>query len=178
MSTPVTSSPDPLPPLPPLPPPGAYSLGLRPVKQPLVALVLSVLLPGLGQVYNGQTAKALVLFAAFVTAIFLTAEADPMPFAFFIPFAFFYAVIDAFKSANLINNRAAGLGALPEDDGSESPVWGGVLVAIGLLLLVNNFGWLRLAAFHRFWPLLLVIAGVVFFRSAIQRKGTGNGGAL
>jgi hypothetical protein len=176
MSAPVMSPPEPLPPLPP-PTSLPYGTSPRPAKQPLVALILSVF-PGMGQVYNGQTAKALVFFSAFVSAIYLTAEANPMPFAFFIPFTFFYAMLDAYRSAGLINARAAGLSAVPEEDNAESPVWGAVLVGIGLVLLLNNLGWLNLAAAHRFWPLLLVIAGAVFLRGAMQRKGNGDGRAL
>jgi hypothetical protein len=177
MSAPVLS-PEPLPPLPPVPQGVAYGVPARPVKQPLVALALSFFLPGMGQVYNGHTAKALVFFAGFVSSIYLTAEVNGMPFAFFIPFALFYSMIDAYRSAGLINARAAGMAATPEEDNAESPVWGAVLVGIGLLILLNNFGWLNLASIQRFWPLLLVAAGVAFLRGALQRKGSGNGSAL
>jgi hypothetical protein len=177
MSAPVMTPPEPLPPLPPPPAGLPYGTSLRPAKQPLVALILSAF-PGMGHVYLGQTAKAIVFFSAMVTSIYLTAEVDGMPFAFFIPFTFFYAMIDAYRSANLINARAAGTPEMPEDDNSESPVWGGVLVVIGLLLLLNNLGWLHLESARRFWPLLLVIAGAAFLRSAILRKGNGDGRAL
>ena len=54
-------------------------------KSPVLALVLS-LFPGIGQIYNGQPAKALVFFFAWAGSIYLTAEASPF-FAFVIIFS-------------------------------------------------------------------------------------------
>ena len=177
MSAPVMSPHEPLPPLPP--PAGVpYGTPARPLKQPLLALILS-LFPGMGQVYNGQTAKAFVFFSGFVAAIYLTAEVDGMPFGFFIPFTIFYSLIDAYRSAVLINSRATGQTAAEEEDNAESPVWGAVLVGIGVLLLFGNLGWLNLEIVRRFWPLLLVLAGVAFLRNSLRGKTTnGNGPAL
>jgi hypothetical protein len=145
------------------------------VKKPVVALLLALLFPGLGQVYNGQLAKALVVFFGFVGTIYACVEGDPMPFALFIPFIFLYGVIDAALSAGRINAAAAGRATL-EEEPEESPVWGATLVGLGLLLLLNNLGWLRLADFHRFWPVLLIVAGVLFIRGSLQRRNAaGNG---
>jgi hypothetical protein len=38
----------------------------------------------------------------------------------------------------------------------------------------NNLGWLRLSALVPYWPLLLIVAGVVLLRRSLQRKA-GNG---
>ncbi len=154
--------------LPPLPPP----MPPRPVpamaKNPVVASFLS-LFPGLGQVYNGQPAKALVFFFGFALSIWATAEGDPMPFALLIPFVYLYNVVDAWRSASLINARAAG-GALLEEDAAESPAWGGTLVTLGALLLANNLGWLRLASLQRYWPVLLIVAGIVMLWTSLERR--------
>ena len=103
MSIPVSgsemASPPPLPP----PPPNYVKLP----KNPTLALVLS-LFPGLGQVYNGQPAKAFVFFAAWVTGIWGAAEVNPFPFAFLIPFAYLYNLVDAYRSAASINARYLG----------------------------------------------------------------------
>ena len=156
---------------PPLPPPGAPALVARPPKSPGLALLLGALFPGVGQLYNGQTAKAFALFAAFVGAIYLAAEVDGMPFGFFIPFVIFYSAIDAYRSAVAINLRHAGRPPLLEsEDDAESPAWGMVLLGIGLLLLMNNLGLLQLEAVRRFWPLLLVVAGAMFLRRSLQRR--------
>jgi len=167
MSSPVATPPDTYP---PLPPPMAPVAVARPPKRPGIALVLGALFPGVGQLYNGQTAKAFALFAAFAASIFLADEVG-MPFGLVIPFVVFYSAIDAYRSAAAINLRWAGRPAVIEnEDDAESPAWGVVLLGIGLLLLMNNLGILQIAAVRRFWPLLLIVAGVMFLRRSLQRR--------
>lgn len=167
MSSPVATPPDTYPPLPPPMPTVAVA---RPPKRPVLALVLGGAFPGVGQLYNGQTAKAFALFAAFAAAIFLADEVG-MPFGLVIPFVIFYSAIDAYRSAVMINLRHAGQPPVVEnDDDAESPAWGVVLLGIGLLLLMNNLGILQIAAVRRFWPLLLIVAGVMFLRRSLQRR--------
>lgn len=151
-------APAPPPPGPPLPAPG---------KSPAVALFLALIFPGLGlgHVYLGQMAKALTIFAVFVSAIYLTGD-NPLPFAFLIPFTVLYAVVDAYVTAV----RLAAGPVQPEEPAAESPAWGGTLVGLGLLLLLNNLGWLRLANFQRYWPVLLIVAGGLFLRASLQRR--------
>jgi 4-hydroxybenzoate polyprenyltransferase len=172
------SSPEMTPPaeFPPLPPPPATVVTPAPVvppaKLPWVALVLSLVMPGLGQIYNGQFAKALTFFVAFSGSIFLIAEGHPLPFAVFLPFIIFWNMIDAYRSAELLNAR--GVRATPAEEEPESPAWGIALATMGGLLLLNNLGWLNLGALVRYWPALLIAAGVVLLRRSMQRKGTGG----
>jgi TM2 domain-containing membrane protein YozV len=163
--------------VPPLPAPGTAPVYPRPPKSVGLALILS-LFPGLGQVYNGQPAKALLFFSAWVASIYFTVEAAPLPFAFLIPFVYFYNLVDAFRTATAINDRAAGGVPAAEEETIESPAWGLGLIALGLVLLMNNLGWLHLAALQRFWPVVLIVLGAVFLYGSVQRqKGTdaGNG---
>ncbi len=157
--------------VPTLPLPAATPAPLvpKPPKNPVLALVLS-LFPGLGQVYNGQPAKAFVFFSAWVGSIYGAAEIDPFPFAFLIPFVYLYNLIDAFRTASLINARAQGGLPAPEEETFESPLWGGSLLVLGLLLLLNNLGWFHLAALARYWPVALIVAGAAFLYSSIQRR--------
>lgn len=141
-------------------------------KAPGLAVVLS-LFPGLGQVYNGQPAKAFVFFFAWVGSIYGAAEISPLPFAFLIPFTYLYNLVDAYRSAALINLKAAG-GAAPEERTDESPAWGWSLVVLGAVLLANNLGWLHLAAVARYWPLLLIVVGGAFVYTSIQKRKTGE----
>ncbi len=167
MSSPVATPPDAYP---PLPPPMAPVAVARPPKHPVLAMVLGGMFPGVGQLYNGQTAKAFALFAAFAGSIYLADEVG-MPFPLVIPFVIFYSAIDAYRSAVSINLRYAGRRPeLESADDAESPAWGVVLLGIGLLLLLNNLGVLQLAAVRRFWPLLLIVAGLMFLRRSLQRR--------
>ena len=159
-----------VPTLPPLPAAAPRPIPAVPiVKSPWVALILSLVMPGLGQVYNGQFAKALAFFMAFSGSIYLITEGHPLPFGVFLPFIIFSNMIDAYRSAALISLR--GLHAVPEEDEAESPAWGISIAIMGVLLLLNNMGWLRLSALVPYWPLLLIAAGLVLLRRSIQRKG-------
>src|SRR4030042_1792546 len=132
----------------PEPSPGVY---VKLPKSSILAVFLSMLFPGLGQIYVGQSAKAFLFFFAFVGCIYASAEGAPFPFAFLIPFVWIYAAIDAYRGAEAINARF--LGSAPErreEEAVESPWWGGGLIALGLVLLFNNMGWIRLAEFYRY----------------------------
>jgi TM2 domain-containing membrane protein YozV len=169
----TTSPADPQAVYPPLPLPAGPPVAAAP-KSPILALVLS-LFPGIGQIYNGQPAKALFFFFAWAGSIYLTAEASPF-FAFLIAFTYLYNLVDAWRSATAINARHAGGHGVEEDDATESPAWGAALIGVGALLLLNNLGWLRLAAMQRYWPLALIAAGAVFLYGSVQRaKGEGGG---
>jgi TM2 domain-containing membrane protein YozV len=154
---------------PPLPPDAtAYR---RPPKNPALATLLSVLLPGIGQIYNGHAGKAFAFFGSWVASIYATATIDPMPFAFLIGFVYLYNLIDAYKSAVAINARA--LGGLVDEEGAddaESPVWGGTLIAIGLVLLLHNLGWLDLSRLQRYWPVLLIVMGGYLLYGSFQKR--------
>ena len=172
MST-FPNNPEPLPP-PALPP--AYAAAPRLPKSPLVAAVLSFVFPGLGQIYNGQINKAVAFFGGFVASLFAAINIDPMPFALFIPFVFLFGLVDAARGAAAINTRFIGGRAEPEDETLNSPACGALLVAMGLLLLAHNLGWLDIEWFKRYWPVLLIVAGVVFIRRSLEaRKSTGAG---
>ncbi len=177
MSTesPLPLEPDPVrPALPPLPPPARTWTppppAPRPQHSPGLAVLLS-LFPGLGQVYNGQPAKALVFFFGWTTAFYLAAEKGPLPFVFLIPFIYFYNLVDAHQGAQARNARRSGrpepAEAAPDPD---SPLWGGLLIAIGVLLLLNNLGWLDLARLADYWPVLLIAVGAVFLRSSLRQR--------
>ena len=142
---------------------------LRGLRVPFIALVLSFFFPGAGQMYNGHLAKALFVFFGFVGSIYATAEAG-FPFGFCIPFVYFFNIIDAYRSAVLLNEQAAGGQRVEESTDPESPLWGVSLAGLGLLLLLNNFGFVRLSSIGRFWPLALIVAGGVFIYQATSRK--------
>jgi TM2 domain-containing membrane protein YozV len=175
MSSPQPTT-TPLPAVPQLPPPAPAVP--QPPKNPWIALILSFLFPGIGQIYNGQIAKAIFFASAFIGCIFLTAsDQGPLPFALFIPFTIFANLVDAYRSATLINARWAGRGVYVEEDNAEGPGWGISLVVIGLVLLFNNLGWLSLAGLARYWPVLLIGAGVAFLWKSVQKPPAGPGDA-
>jgi TM2 domain-containing membrane protein YozV len=159
---------------PPLALPALSAAAATAPKSAVLALVLS-LFPGIGQIYNGQPAKALVFFFAWAGSIYLTSEASPF-FAFLIAFTYFYNLVDAWRSASVINARYARGSGFVEEDTTESPAWGAALIGVGALLLFNNLGWLRLAALQRYWPLVLIAAGAAFLYGSMRRANRESGG--
>ncbi len=86
---------------------------------PGLAAVLGFI-PGVGAMYNGQFAKALIHVLVFVSIIWITANGSGF-FGIFIPFFVFYMVFDAYKTA-----RARELGLpLPDPFGLEGLFGGG-----------------------------------------------------
>jgi LiaF transmembrane domain len=159
-------------PPPPALPPAAMAPAapyVRLPKSPGLAAFLS-LFPGLGQVYNGRIARAFLFFFGFVGSIYLSSHGQEFPFAFAIPFLFFWNMIDAWKGAAAINARF--LGGQPEVDDTavESPLWGASLALFGVLILFNNLGWLDLERLARWWPILLIAVGVYFVYASVQQK--------
>jgi hypothetical protein len=157
--------------------PGAPRPPARPPKNPWAAVLFSFVLPGLGQVYNGQIAKALVFFSSFVGAIMLASSGAELPFAFVIPFVFFFGLIDAYRSAVALNARVFGGVPEPEESGTDSPVWGVTLVVLGLLFLAHNLRLIDFREMQRFWPILLIGAGAWFITSSVRRREAGRGSA-
>ena len=146
-------------------------------KSPGLAAFLS-LFPGLGQVYNGRIARALVFFFAWVGSIYLTASSHEFPFAFVIPFVYLFNIVDAWKGATAANARFMGGRSEPDEQQEvESPAWGGSLVLFGVLILLNNLGWLDLDRLARWWPLLLIAIGAYFVYASLEARKASSGGS-
>lgn len=75
---------------------------IQPLKNPGTAAVLSVVIPGLGQIYNGQIGAGLFLFIIMSILIGLTA-AFVLPIVLALPL-YIYQVYDAYSTANKLNN--------------------------------------------------------------------------
>jgi TM2 domain-containing membrane protein YozV len=70
-------------------------------KNPILALVLSLLFPGLGQLYNGQNRKGITLIIAYVVFLILSLILIGIILAILI---WLYGMYDAFTSAKALNN--------------------------------------------------------------------------
>ena len=123
---------------------------------------LFALVPGIGAVYNRQYVKAVLHFAIFAG---LTIIADSGPGIFSVAaFAFYvFTIIDAYRSAQVILKNVVLNQQLLEEKTEDIniPVWGGVLVLLGVLFFLNNLGVFSLSEMTRFlWPLFFVGLGV------------------
>ena len=140
-------------------------------------------MPGLGQLYVGYFQRGFafaLVFATFVTL--LNMHTDPLKPFLGITMAFFilYNIIDAGRRARFYNMALDGERPidLPEDfkmpGGRGSIVWGLLLTALGILLILNRYDvdleWLA-DWLADWWPLVLVVLGLNLIYKAVRARG-------
>jgi hypothetical protein len=165
-ASPPASGSLPVPPAPPLPPAPTSGPGGNPGLAFLLGLV-----PGLGAIYNGEYNKALihiVVFAAIIVGLSSDIGDGPtVALAFVLVGFIFYMAIDAMKT---VKARNAGE---PVQDPLEvwsktRPVGPLILIAVGALFLLNNFGFFDFFRIKQiFWPLVLIGVGVLMLRNRV-----------
>lgn len=139
----------------------------RSTTNPGVAFTLG-LFPGLGAVYNGEYNKALIQIVVFASIIVgLSSDLDAGPttaLALLLAGFILYMGFDAMRTA-----KARQLGETPTDPlelwSKERPIGPMILIAMGALFLLNNFGFFSFFQIHRLWPLILIAVGVLMFRN-------------
>ena len=149
------------------PPPGAVPPGYaRSDVSPGLAMFLGFI-PGVGAIYNAQYAKGLVhavIFGVIVSILNSGSETLQIVFGIFLPVWVFYMAFEAYHTAR---KRALGepvdeyssiikLGGQPDN----APVAGIVLVVLGIVLLLHTLHVFDLEYLARYWPVLLIAAGV------------------
>jgi hypothetical protein len=162
-------------------PPLAPAAGRSP--SPILALILG-LIPGVGAVYNGQYAKGIlhvVVFGGIISALGSGAAdgAEPL-FGMLIGLMVFYMPIEAFRTARAMErgepvDEFSGL-LPPGHSTGRSPAAGVVLIALGVVFLLQSLGFLRLNDLARFWPLSLIAIGIYLLYRRVA-EGEENGGS-
>jgi hypothetical protein len=123
---------------------------------------LFAIIPGIGAVYNRQYVKAVLHFAIFA-GLSIIASSGPGIFGLAAFAWYVFTIIDAYRSAQAILRNVIINPALLEEDAEDInvPIWGGVLVLLGVLFFLNNLGVFSLAEMTRFlWPLFFVALGI------------------
>ncbi len=155
-------------------------------KSPFLAGLLSLLMPGIGQVYVGYYALGFIHVAVFATAIALLAAGPSLgalnaALAVFLGFFVIYNIVDACRRATLYNLALEGVGGIELPDMNVFPtklqgsVRGGVaLIAVGVLLLSNTLFGFSLDWLASWWPLGLVGLGAYLVVKARQEQGAAN----
>ena len=140
-------------------------------RRPWLAILLSFLMPGLGQVYVGYYRDAFVNIAVIGSVIALLSSGmvpglEPL-LGMFLAFFWLYQTVDAGRRATLYDlylvNRAGEGGDLPElgslPHGGDARLAGVVMVVVGVLAFLHTRFGLSLAWLETWWPLFLVVAG-------------------
>jgi len=148
---------------------------------PILALILG-LIPGVGAVYNGQYAKGIlhvIVFGGIISALGSGAARGAEPvFGMLIALMGFYMPIEAFRTARAMErgepvDEFSGL-LPPGHSTGRSPAAGVVLIALGVIFLLQSLGFLRLNQLVRFWPVSLIAMGIYLL---YRRVAEGDGGA-
>ena len=141
------------------------------------ATILSLLCPGLGAAYNGQTSKALIHFAVFVGLFQMAVLTGGM--AIFV-LGFFgmwlFAALDAWQTARLLRSGAnpdAAEDAFMQTFSSNPKLWGIVLTALGLSFFLQMFFNFRYLI-RGILPILLIALGIYLLRDYVFRTETKN----
>ena len=140
---------------------------------PVVAFLLGFI-PGLGAVYNGEYNKAIihvVVFGALILGIASDlGESLQGLLIFALVVAPFYMAIDAMRSAKA---KATGqpLADPFENWSGQRPLGPVILIGIGALFLLNNFGFFEFFRVRQiFVPLLLIGIGFFMLKNRVSGK--------
>jgi len=155
----------------PPPAPGAVPPSAIPASYPRadvspgLALFLGFI-PGVGAIYNGQYVKGLVhavIFGVIISIIASGSGGLEVVTPFLLVAWIFYMAFEAHHTAQKRRNGE------PVDEyssvlnfrgGNNAPVAGIVLVVLGAVLLLNTLNLVNFAYLERYWPALLIAAGV------------------
>lgn len=141
---------------------------------PIIATLLSMICPGLGQAYNGQTVKALVYFAVFVGLFQMAVLTSGTPL-FVLGFIgmWFFAALDSWRSAQAIRSGITPDVAediLVKRFSGNPKLWGGVLGVLGVAFLFQRiFGGLNFVM-RGLLPIVLIALGAYLLRGYIFKK--------
>lgn len=141
----------------PPPPAGSAKSGINPGLAATLGFI-----PGMGAVYNGQYLKALIHVLIFGGIIALLSSDIPSAYSAFLGVAlgcfYFYMPIEAYRTASARREGQPEPANLIEGEGRK-PIGALVLIGIGALLLLGNFGLLQRDWFEKSWPVALILIG-------------------
>jgi hypothetical protein len=157
--------------------PGGFSPvatpGQRQHNAPVLAFLLGFI-PGLGAIYNGEYNKAIIHVVIFGAIIFGIASDLGESIQGLLIFALcvfpFYMAIDAMRSAKA---RATGQPLTDpfENWSGQRPLGPIILIGIGALFLLNNFGFFDFFRVRQiFVPLLLIGIGFFMLKNRVSGK--------
>jgi hypothetical protein len=155
-----------------LPPMAPGHVG-KPGANPVVAFILG-LVPGLGAIYNAEYNKALIhimIFAGIILGLSSDFGQGLTPIFVLAVIIFpFYMAIDAMRVA-----RARATGEQMNDPfetwTKNRPIGPIILIGLGALFLLNNFGVFDFFRVRQiFWPVVLIGVGALMLRNRVSGR--------
>lgn len=160
--------------------PGTYAAEWlrREGPSPGLALFLGMI-PGVGAIYNGQFAKAFLHVVIFALLCTIADLQEVRPFeGLFIGLAVFFIPYMAGEAYHTARKRRMGIpveemsGLLPSGSTLHGATGALVLIVVGVVFLLDTLQIVPLGQLIRFWPVVLIIAGVLML---MQKLGTKPG---
>jgi hypothetical protein len=139
---------------------------------PVVAAILSLICPGLGAAYNGQTSKAIVYFAVFIGLFQMAVLTGAALFVLGFLGMWLFAALDSWRTARAIRSGITPDGAedlIVQQFAGNPKLWGIVLLVIGGLFFLQMFvrvGHLLRSAL----PILLIGLGLYLLREYVFKR--------
>ena len=148
----------------------AYVSIVKRQTSPFIATLLSLVCPGLGAAYNGQTSKALVYFAVFVGLFQMAVLTGGLPI-FVLGFIgmWLFAALDSWRTARLIRSGVMPNGAediIVQRFSGNPKLWGIVLTILGASFFLQAFFNIRFFI-RAVLPVLLIGLGIYILRDYI-----------
>jgi hypothetical protein len=148
----------------------------NPDVSPKLAFVLG-LIPGVGAIYNSQYLKGLI-HVLIAGVLFSLVDNPPGGFgaltALMLAGFFWYMAFEAYHTASkrrmgLKVDQFSSVMPLRQPGFPGTPV---ILIALGVIFLLNNLGILHLREVLRYWPVLLIALGVymLYVRFAAKKE--------
>lgn len=143
---------------------------------PIIATILSMICPGLGAAYNGQTIKALVYFGVFIGLFQMALITGAALFVLGFMGMWFFSALDAWRTAQMIRS---GLTPDVADDilvkrfSGNPKLWGIILTALGAAFLLQSVFPVR-GLIRGLVPILLIGLGIYVLRGYIFKPKSGN----
>ncbi len=159
----------------PMPPPRLDAGG-----SPGLAFVLG-LIPGVGAIYNGQYVKGLihvVILGVLISIVSSDAAGGLEPlFGMMIGVWVFYMAFEAYHTARKrqlgeVVDEFSSIVPLRGTRGSAFPAGPVILIALGILFLLNTMDILRFGQIIRYWPVALIALGAYML---YERMGPHSG---
>jgi hypothetical protein len=144
---------------------------------PMVATFLSMVCPGLGAAYNGQTSKALIYFGVFVGLFQMAVMTIPNPiFVFGFIGMWAFSALDAWRTAQSIRSGVSVENAediLVKRFTGSPKTWGIVLAVLGGLSFAYTLGFKL--PFRGILPVFLALCGFyILWDSFVKKKDREN----
>jgi TM2 domain-containing membrane protein YozV len=140
---------------------------------PALAAILGFV-PGLGAVYNGEYMKAVIQVLIFAGLVTMASRGGPQPLlGLLIAALVVYMPIDAYRTAKA---KALGQPAPVGEFGRNQPITAFLLIALGVIFLLHNFRVFFLRRLLEFWPVVLIVLGVLMLLRRTGRQTLGGGG--